>query len=102
MASVSCSRAAGVEATLPRTVTVANVDGNPRGSFLPQEPMDATYVSPLALAVHRKHFDVVRLFLQHGKDPTIGEEFGESAYGLSIVQVLQAFECVSCSLHVKY
>ncbi len=45
------------------------------------------YVSPLSLAVHRKQYEVCRLLVRHGVDPTISEDFGESPYGLALTQV---------------
>ena len=58
--------------------------------------MKAPYVSALSLAVHRKHFDVVRLFLKNGTDPSLMEEFGESPYGLSILQVWASVVMLFC------
>ncbi len=52
--------------------------------------MGPPHVSPIALAVYRKQFRAAQLLIKSGSDPTVSEEFGESAYGLSLLQVGQA------------
>jgi hypothetical protein len=37
--------------------------------------------------VYRKQFGSAQLLIRHGSDPTAAEEFGESAYGLALLQV---------------
>ncbi len=44
-------------------------------------------VSPIALAVYRKHFETAQLLIRSGSDPTIEESFGESAYSVALLQL---------------
>jgi hypothetical protein len=81
-----CHHRRGVAVLLARTYAGEESDS-------PKEP--PPYVSPLSLAVHRKHRDVCRLLVKHNIDPTVTEDFGESAYGLALVELSVAAEQVS-------